>query len=170
MITHFNCILMSLTTLSTTTSDDWTAVQRGIDIPLDLETTPLEIKTDSTLGNEDKVDVMFLTTQGELLGGVAISFSSTPQYQLYFCSYYFTNFPINLPSKVDKIWRITLDRTAGIKLIIHCNGVEVLKILLSDSTCRNSDWRKYWSSDVEYIYFLSYDTASDYYRTGKQGT
>ena len=137
-------------------------------IPLDLETTPLEIKTDSTPGSEDQVYVRFYTTQGEYAGGVGIYFTFTPQYRLYYCSSR-TNFPSNLPSEVDKIWRITLDKTAGIRLRIHCNGVEVLNTLLSDNTCSYSYWRKYWSRDVEYIDFLPYDTASDYYRAGQTG-
>ena len=162
-----------ITTLSKTTSDDWTAVQRKVQIPLDLETTPLEIKTNSRLGSGDRVWVRFSTTQGEYAGGVGIYFSSTLQYYLSYCNSR-TNFPSNLPSKVDKIWRITLDRTAGIRVKIHCNGVEVLNILMSDDTCSNSDWsdwRDYWSRDVEKIYFNpSYDTASDYYRAGQTGT
>ena len=157
-----------ITTLSTTTSDDWTAVKRKVLIPLDLETTPLEIKTDSTLGSGDRMEVWFFTTQRWYVGGVEIYFSSTPQYWLYECSSY-TNFPSNLPIKVDKIWRITLDKTAGIRLLIHCNGVEVVNILMSDNTCSDSRWREHWSRDVENIYFFSYDTASDYYRAGEIG-
>ena len=159
-----------ITTLSTTTSDGWTAVQRGINIPLDLETTPLEIKTNSTLGSKDKVFVWFFTTQREEAGAVGISFSSTPKYYLTYCSTYRTNFPSNLPGEVDKIWRITLDKTAGIRVKIHCNGVEVLNVLISDNTCSYSNWRKYWSRDVEYIFFeSSWDSVSDYYRVGKPG-
>ena len=157
-----------ITTLSKTSSDGWTAVQRSSLIPHDLENTPLEIKTDSTLGSGDTVDVWFRTTQG-VYAGVVISFSSTPQYWLSYCSTSRTNFPSNLPSEVDKIWRITLDRTAGIRLKIHCNGVEVLNVLISDNTCYRSDWRKYWSRDVEKIKFPSYDTASEYYRAGETG-
>ena len=111
----------------------------------------------------------FYTAQREYAGGVAIDFSSTPQYRLWDCSSY-TNFPSNLPSEVDKIWRITLDKTAGIRLKIHCEGVEVLNILMSDNTCSYSDWREYWSRDVEYIYFTAWDTASHYYRAGQTGT
>ena len=150
--------------------DDWTAVQRSINT--DLETTPLEIKTDSTLGSEDRVDVRFFTTQREIAGVVFIDFSSTPQYWLYYCTSSPTNFPSNLPSEVDKIWSIKLDKTAGIRVKIHCNGVEVVNILISDNTCDTSywrNWRKYWSRDVEYINFSVYDTASDYCRAGKQG-
>ena len=111
---------------------------------------------------------MWFTTQREFVGRVEIYFTSTPQYDLWYCSSW-TNFPSNLPSEVNKIWRVTLDKTAGIRLKIHCNGVEVLNILMSDNTCSDSRWRKYWSRDAEKIYFSVYDTASDYYRAGETG-
>ena len=115
--------------------------------------------------------VPFFTTQREDAGGVVILFTSTPKYWLRCCSSSYTNFPSYQPSEVDKIWRITLDKTAGMRLQIHCNGVEVLNILISDNTCGRSHWREYCSRDVEKIYFdPGYDTASDYYRAGQTGT
>ena len=125
------------------------------------------------------MDVLFYTTivyaglyktQSKYAAGFEIYFTSTTKYRLEYCNYSRTNFPSNLPSEVEKIWRITLDRTAGIRLKIHCNGVEVLNILISDNTCSYSDWRKYWSRDVEKIdFYPSSDTASDYYRAGMTG-
>ena len=109
--------------------------------------------------------VDFYTTQREPAGFVGIRFTTTPRYYLGYCSISFTNFPTNLPSREDKIWRITLTRTAGIRVKIHCNGVEVLNLLLSDSTCGNSVWRNFWSKDVEQIYFdPNWNEAPDYYR------
>ena len=157
---------MNTSILSIISPDDWTAVQRRVYIPLDLETTPLEIRTDSTLGSKDRVVVRFVTTQRKFAGGVEISFSSTPQYYLWDCTTSSTNFPSNLPSEVDKVWRITLDKTAVIRVLLHCNGVEVLNILMSDNTCDRSDWSYYWSKEVEKIYT---DTVSDYYRAGETG-
>ena len=148
-------------------TDDWTAVNHIT--RLDLENTPLEIKTNSTLGSGHGVYVRFYTAQREDVGAVVIHLSSPPEYRVWACNSSRTNFPSNLPSEVDKIWRITLDRTAGTRVKIHCNGVEVLNVLLSDSTCSDSYWRNYRSKDVEYIHFSVYDTASGYYRAGKQG-
>ena len=103
-------------------------------------------------------------SQGEFAGGVIISFSSTLQYYLSWCTS-FTNFPSTLPSAVDKVWRISLTKTSGITLLIHCNDVEVLNLLLSDEICNGyRDWRDFWSRDVEKIAFSEHDTASDYYR------
>ncbi|KAL5263945.1 hypothetical protein ACHWQZ_G005136 [Mnemiopsis leidyi] len=160
-------ILLTIVLLTGVTADiqgDWTAVKPAVD----LETTLLEIKTNSTLESEDYVEVYFYNSQGEDAGGVYIYFTSTPQYRLYWCSSR-TNFTSNLPAAVDKVWRISLNKTSGIRLQIHCNDVEVVNFLLSDDTCDRSYWRKYWSRDVEKIAFSIYDTASDYYRLYQQG-
>ena len=115
------------------------------------------------LGSEDEVRVRFYNSQGDRAGGVRIYFSSSPQYFLGWCSSR-TNFPSTLPTAVDKVWRISLTKTSGKTLQIHCNDVEVLNFLLSDDTCDDSDWRKYWSRDVDKIGFTIDDTASHYYR------
>ena len=135
---------------------------------IDIETAPLEIKTNSLLGSEDEVAVFFYNSRGDFAGGVRISFSFTPQYLLDKCSHLnqYTNFPSTLPAAVDKVWRIrlSLTKTSVTRLQIHCNDVEVLNVLLSDDTCNDSYWRDYWSRDVEKIVFSIHDTASDYYR------
>ena len=82
-----------------------------------------------------------------------------------------TDFPVSLPTEVEKVWRITLNRNSGIRLLIHCNNVEVVNILMSDSTCYYSSWSNYWSRTVGKIWFYypySY-IAADYYRAGQTG-
>ena len=153
------------TVICNTTSGNWTAVFPYID----LETIPLEIKTDSTIGSGDEVWVEF-TSDNSYVGEFGIYFSSTPQYYISFCMSY-TDFPVSLPSDVEKVWRITLNRNSGIRLLIHCNNVEVLNILMSDNTCYSySSWSTYWNRNVERIWFHHSDTASDYYRAGQSGT
>ena len=148
-----------------TPSGNWRAVYPEID----LETTPLEIKTDSTIGSEDEVYVNFYNSGGETVGDVQLRFSSTPQYYIWPCTPSWTNFPVSLPTEVEKVWRITLNRNSGIRLLIHCNNVEVLNILMSD-TCSDSSWSTYWSRTVGKVSFYpSSDTASDYYRAGQLG-
>ena len=138
---------------------------RGEDIDWDLENAPVEIKTDSTLGSNELVILYFKSSQVDDAGGVRIKFSSQPQYYLLFCSHW-TNFPKTLPSATEKIWRITLDKSAGIRVIIHCNEERVLNLLLSYRLCANYDFRyyKYWNRDVTKIYFSYSDTASDSYK------
>ena len=50
--------------------------------------------------------------------------------------------------------------------MIHCNEVEVLNFLMSDSTCSYNSWDTYWSNDVGKIFFEKWDEAADYYRLG----
>ena len=144
----------------------WIAVERDVWIDFNLEQYSLNIKTDSTLGSDDEVYVTFHTSNGyAVVGGLRLYFRSTPQYLIGRCTTGPTNFPTNLPSDNDKVWRVTLTRTSGIRLVVHCNEVEVLNILMSDSTCGNSNWSTNWSREVPKIRFSSlYDTASDYYQ------
>ena len=135
-------------------------------INYDLENSPLQIKTDSVVGSNDKVSVSFYKIR-TIAGGVSLFFTSPPQYQLTKCSRDATNFPTPLPSETDKIWTITLSKTSGIRLMIHCNNKEVLNVVLSDNTCTSSHWSTTWNTDVEEMYFIpERDTASDYYRPG----
>jgi len=143
----------------------WIAVQRDVMIDFNLEQYSLNIKTDSTLGSDDEVVVELFTSQGDWAGALLLNFTSTPQYEIWPCKSGFTNFPTNLPSDNDKVWRVTLTRTSGIRLVVHCNEVEVLNILMSDSTCDEPEWSFSWSGEVAKIKFHSGDTASDYYQT-----
>ena len=137
-------------------------MQRSVKIEWDLESTPLEIRTNSVLGSNDVVDVVLYSAEGEYAGTVALYFTSTLQYHIGWCSTW-TNLPVTPPSATDKVWRITLTRTAGVRLVIHCNDVEVLNTLLSQATCSDSRWSTAWNRDVAKIKFYKHDTASDYY-------
>ena len=149
----------------------WTAVKRDVDINHDLENSPLQIRTDSPVGSHEEAVSKFYTAGGRYIGGVYLTFTSRaspPQYYLDWCKSSWTNFPTALPSETDKIWTVTLSKTSGIRLTINCNNKEVLKVVMSDTTCSYKAWSDMWSSDVEKIKFPSgRDTASDYYRPGK---
>ena len=146
----------------------WIAVQRGVNIYHDIETTPLEIRTDSVFGSRDIMVVRFRDSQGEWAGGFNIDFTSiTPQYFIAWCDGSY-NFPTTLPTATVKVWRITVIESSGINSVqIHCNGEEVLNYMLSYSTCLHyyNYWTTIWSRDRVQIYFYpGSDTASDYYR------
>ena len=135
----------------------------------DLETSILEMRTDASLGSDKKVKVEFFRYYSSSAGGVTLHLTSTPQYELKYCINSRTDFPTDLPAEKEKVWRLSLIRTSGIRLVIHCNEVEVLNILMSDSTCSYSYWNYYWNKDVEKIRFDSWDTASNYYRLRGKG-
>jgi hypothetical protein len=144
------------------------AVQSGNHIGCHIDSTPLEIKTDSLIGSGDKV-YLILKNEARWTSGVYIRFNSPPQYYLLDCTNSWNNFPTSLPTATVKVWRITKTRTSGIRLRIHCNEKEVLNILMSDSTCSYSYWRDDWTSDITQTYFKSSDTASDFYRPYSAG-
>ena len=106
----------------------------------------------------------FYTDSASLAGGVILHFTSPPQYRLYECTTSRTDFPTALPTGEEKVWTISLTKTSGIRLVIHCNEVEVLNVLLSAATCTESGWENVWDSDVTQIRFGEDDTASDYQR------
>ena len=148
----------------------WIAVQHGMKIDYDINTTPLEIRSDSVSGSGDVVDVYFYTSQGEEAGGVGFKLTSPPQYNIYDCIYSWTNFTTDLSTARVKIWRITVIRASGmIGLQILCNGEEVLNTVLSRSVCFYSNWNSVWNTDIAKINFRFYETMSDYYRPYQPG-
>merc|ERR1719232_365767 len=63
-------------------------------------------------------------------------------------------------------WRVTVDKSSGIRFIIHHDGKEVLNFELSDRTCHMEIdiWKERWSRKIERIAFGLDDTVSQYYR------
>ena len=143
-------------------------MQRSEMINFDLEHSPLQIRTNSEEGSNDKVAVWLKTAFGEEAGAVRFFFSSPPQYLL--CSTSWTNFPTALPTETDKIWTVTLTKHLFVRhVVITCNDKKVVKVVMSDGgKCNNWYWGKFWEKNVEKIYFNSTsDTGSDYYRQGR---
>ena len=143
-------------------------MQLKVLVEWDVESTPLEIRTNSVLGSNEMVHVTFYSAEEEYAGLFRLHFTSTLKYYFGWCNTTFPNLPVTPPSANDKVWRITLTRTAGVRLvIIHCNDVEVLNTLVSQATCSDSyKLKEVWSRDVTKIKFSSSDTASDYYKAG----
>jgi len=133
----------------------------------DLETTPLQIKTDSADGNGEEISVWFYTADIEYNGVIWLKFSDPPVYHIGSCSVGYTNlFPVDLPAEQTKIWTITETATT---LKIECNEKEVLTYTFSDST-RTTECVPQWSRDTAGLSFhQNEDTASDMFRA-KPGT
>lgn len=143
-------------------------IKRGSMFDYDLENTPLQIKTNSTVGSNDLVRVWFYHAEGEPAGRVDLYFRSPPRYWLEYCSSGELGFlSASLPSETDKILTLVLDRTSDARLLIFCNDVEVLNVVLSDTTCGRNDWREYWYREAKKIIFAPLDTGSDKYRPGE---
>ena len=145
-------------------SQGWKAVESGVDAEFDVESTPLEIKTNSEIGSDKMLRVWFETTEGSYAGGVRVSFTPTPQYYLPTCMAEFADFPADLPSSKDMVWRITVNRTSeDVQLLLHCNGQEVLNVQLSE-ICTRKRWRTNWARASSLIKFSQHDTASVQFR------
>jgi hypothetical protein len=161
----FQLLINEIKRLITRKITDWFEVPREGSINYDLKNTSLEIKIDSELESNELVRVQFLSTGNEFAGSVWTRFASPVQYHIGRCSTSSPDFPTSLPTTIDKIWRITLTRTSGVRLRIHCNDVEVLNLPISAATCGSTSWSDTWIRHVKRIKFeSSSDTASDYYR------
>nr|AFK75411.1 putative secretory peptide-1 [Pleurobrachia bachei] len=143
---------------------DWTAVKTEAKIPWDLETTPLQIKTESTLGSKEEMFVKIYDKDMSYVCEVVVYFSTIMRYKLVPCTgdiNTWTDLPVQPPVEVEKIWTFTKTETA---FTITCNGVEVLTYQFADSP-HGDCVTKLGGDVVEQIQFLNWDTASDYYWT-----
>ena len=146
------------------TFTDWNAITRGEKVDFDLDSSPLYLKTDSVLGDGVEAKVGFYTAEGHKVGGFLIRFSSPPKFAIWQCTDW-TDLLTAIPSETEKVWRVTLTRTAGIRIFVHCNNVEVLNMLISDSTCAHTGWHTNWGNEVKKIEFPTDDKAYDFYQS-----
>ena len=145
-------------------------VKIGNFINFDLENIPFEIRTDSLEGSGEKVRIGLRSNQGngDQAGYLIFHLKSPPKYHIGYCSISSSlgEFKTALPIEIDKIWRITLSRTSGNKrVVVHCNGIEVVNVVISETNCDDTRWSEYWNKDVAKIYFHPNDTASNQYRS-----
>jgi hypothetical protein len=139
-------------------------VERGVKIPIELETSYLQIKTNSAVGSGDQTVIEYFDKEGRDAGGIGILFSSPRVwYRLFNCALP-TPFPHILPTTVNKLWTIEKRRY---RTRVFCNEALVLEFTVSDSTCDTRYWETYWGRKVSKIEFHSVDTASEQYRTGQ---
>jgi len=159
--------------------EGWQEVHRSTIYDFDLDTTPLEIKTNSEArgdGMDEKMSVHFFDDQYQTIGGIAIRFRSIMQYQIFYCNgdHEWVDFPASLSSTdKHKVWRFTLDKSSGVRFKVHCNDVEVINVLISPSECEGAyrsigeEWNdRYWSTKVVKINIddMQDYSASDYFR------
>jgi hypothetical protein len=129
----------------------------------DLESTPIEIKTDSLLVSSEEVYLDIHNQQSQTVGNFLIRFQATVQYYISGCAGW-KDFPKEVPNENEKIWRIA--KLPGPKLIVHCNNVEVLSLTLTSPICPLNGWHT-WNKKASKISFIGADKASDFYRSFK---
>ena len=143
----------------------WTAVKHDVYIDYDLENWPLEIKTNSSLGSNDEVQIRFFSGQNKEVGRFKLAFSSNIRYIIGMCrrSHEWNDLKTEIPSELDKEWRITLERYDRPRIVLHCNEVEVLKYVIRSGTCSVKSWDTYWNRKAKKIHFTTSDTATNFH-------
>ena len=112
--------------------------------------------------------IVFYDVNEVSAGAVYFEFGLSPKYTLLYCLEFSSllPFPTALPTE-EKVWRITLTRTLGIRgVVIQCNKKVVLNVTMSGTTCEVADWNTYWSRDVKRIGIPGTDSATEFYRPG----
>ena len=99
------------------------------------------VKTFSWLTRSERVSVWFSDKDGNEAGGVYIDFYKQIDYVIGWCTLGIP-FPGTLPTETQKTW--TLKYNTAEQRVYYCNGVQVADVVLSDSACTKSSWRKYW--------------------------
>ena len=142
---------------------EWIQVPHGRKFKIDLQREPLEIFTDSKLGSDDQVRVLFFNGNNDPAGGIYISFSSPPRYMVPYCALWKKFFwkDAKYLRTVPQNKVATIERTEhGVR--IQYDGIKVLDFHLSNLTCtRRTNWADYWGQEVEKVEFHgTLDTAS----------
>ena len=120
-----------------------------------MQSTPLQIKTDSTAGSWDNIWVHAFSGSS-YVGLIAVRVGSNPpRFSLSGCS----GIEFTPPVEDEKVWTISKTDSA---LTIECNGVELVDFKFAESS--GSGCAEKWGQQVNQIEFSSSDTASDSYR------
>jgi hypothetical protein len=143
----------------------WKPVVRGVLIPVNLETSYLHVKTNSALGSNDWIEIVYRDNERREAGGICIWFTSTRVvYSLLNCDTGFHTFSPYLPTELEKLWTI---EKRGYRTRVICNIQPVLNISVSNVICNEDDWETYWSREVSEIEFLGWGNSSEAYHIGK---
>ena len=135
----------------------------GESIPIDLNTSYLHVKTNSTGGN--RISIHYFNEVGvtSCSGGIAIDIS-TVESRLLWCQS-FTPLLRSLPAGEEINWII---EKRGFRNIVYCNGKQVIDVTAGEETCHWGGWGTCWREhEVIEIAFSEWDTASDLYYISK---
>ena len=124
--------------------------------------------TNTPNGTWEEMVLHFYNSRTESVGGLNIWFDKDPSKEPYFkiswCDIWTERHFRNLPTATEKIWRI--EKTSS-TMKIHCNDVEVAEVYKSE--CEDSFADEFWRKDIDWVWFLNGDRASDYYRPYQPG-
>ena len=149
---------------------DWTAVgdvgNRRIDF--DIETSPLQIQTDSRVGSKEILWVRFVRVDSNDHEGtgVNIKFTDPPTYSIGSCD--ITNVSFSMPEgSKPRIWTF---KKQNKRLKLLCDGETIFDF---DFTKSSEKCMKLWSLNFEYVKFPEGDEnivrAQDFFRQFTEG-
>ena len=153
---------------------DWLRVQRvqgqHFDVDFDLEVNPLYIKTEN-LARKEGFHVQFLAASGAHAGRIEIYLTLAPYYALSNCASN-TDFGSDVSNAISEligasvIW--TVKKTPGLggegpRIDIKLNEKLIVEFKISRTSCGNNGYY-FWANKVRKVQFLSWDTASDFYK------
>jgi hypothetical protein len=140
-------------------------VDRSHIISVDLETSYLHIKTNSSWESAEWLWLDYYDSEWRWAGGFSIKFPYPLQYNLHFCEWYTPFLAEDLPPERDKVWTIV---KRGYRTTVYCNSVLLVDFTVSNVTCRyDANWDTYWRHNVKRLGFnYNYDLASDKYFIG----
>ena len=119
------------------------------------DSVTVKFKTIQTVSSDEEyVKLSYFDEEGDPKGNLQIYFG-LPKIStiLFYCQGSPVEISANLPDEVEKVW--TVVRTTDYRMLVHCNGVEVLNFLLSDETCPyeygSLKWDFWWKGEVHHI-------------------
>ena len=130
-------------------------------MPWNPDSESITVRTYSIAGSNEAVGVYFYDKYSHRTGGVFIFFDTQIWYFIVECMNFYVLFPDTLPTETQKTWEFACNYTEQ-RVVLHCNGVQVLNFVLSDSECTESNWRDRWRKSTQ-LKFSSIDTASNSY-------
>ena len=137
---------------------------RNTNIDFDIESTPLQIQTDSVLGSGDVMWIRFVELNSDTGPGITIKFSDPAYYAIGRCG----DETFTLPgTEKYRVWTFTKQDNT---LQLLCNGVEIYSLNYLESGA-SDECKTMWSKDFGRMIFSSssaenglVDNASDFYR------
>lgn len=130
---------------------------RGSNIGISLDASPVQVRTDSTIGSGDILWVRFVEPLTDNGPGIKIVFSDPAIYSIGYCADNYNQFTVCAGS--ERVW--TISKQTG-RIILICNAEVIFDIDYAAST--NSLCNYFWSLYFGQMKFQGGDTASDSYR------
>ncbi|XP_063685834.1 uncharacterized protein LOC134819681 [Bolinopsis microptera] len=163
-------VILALSSLDTVKSEiQWKTVlldamgsQGQTAIPHSFERTAIQIKTDLNdykKNNRNAKLIVDFYAGKEKQGGLIVNLIQDQQdtYKINNCQTGLTPFPANMPStETAKLWSILVTTGAQPSIKVQVNGVEVINLLISDDTCAYSNWKNYWTEEIDLLGFNSW--------------